>query len=400
MRKACLIAGLLALVCLAAGAQQRYIRRVPPLPFARLERNALQFPGGESPSFERFLKKLDTLLVTGRGDVRIVQVGGSHVQGGTWTGQLRNNLLSLRYGMDGGRGLVFPCTAAATNTPSSYRSAYTGEWTHSKCLKPECAMGLCGMAVSTQDSSATVIIDLAEAERRPWSTRFCFKQVDLFGYGDLEPVILLGRDTVAGRQEDGRYHFELPRYTDYVEVKFRGFPGRYTVEGLYLDRPGSGLTVSEAGVNGAATASWLRCEDFTRDLAFLRPDLVIFSIGINDIQGSDFNRNRFIDNYKALGKQVLEASPGCALLFTVNNDSWSRRSPNPFTEQVEQAFGEIAAWFDAPLWDLYEIMGGYGSMQDWTAAGLGQSDKIHFTPEGYRLLGDLLFNAIMDCYRK
>ena len=45
-------------------------------------------------------------------------------------------------------------------------------------------------------------------------------------------------------------------------------------------------------------------------------------------------------------------------------------------------------------------MGGYGSMQDWTAAGLGQSDKIHFTPEGYRLLGDLLFNAIMDCYRK
>ena len=67
---------------------------------------------------------------------------------------------------------------------------------------------------------------------------------------------------------------------------------------------------------------------------------------------------------------------------------------------MQQAFYEIAAWFDAPLWDLYDIMGGFGSMQDWTGAGLGQSDKIHFTPEGYRLLGDLLFNAIMDCYSR
>lgn len=400
MRKAVLIAGILALACFAAGAQQRYIRRVPPLPFAHLERNALQFPGGESPSFERFLRKLDTLIISGRGDVRILQVGGSHVQAGTWTGQLRKNLLSLRYGMDGGRGLVFPCTAAATNTPSSYRSAYTGEWTHSKCLKPESVMGLCGMAVTTQDTSATVIIDLSDAERRPWTTRFSFKQVDLLGYGDLEPVILMDRDTVTGREEGGRYHFELPHYTDFVEVKFRGFPGRFTVEGLYLDRPNSGLTVSEAGVNGAATASWLRCEDFTRDIGFLCPDLVIFSIGINDIQGTEFNRKRFIDNYKTLGKRVQQACPGCALLFTVNNDSWYRRSPNPFTEEVQQAFYEIAAWFDAPVWDLYDIMGGFGSMQDWTAAGLGQSDKVHFTAEGYRLLGDLLFNAIMECYNR
>ena len=43
-------------------------------------------------------------------------------------------------------------------------------------------------------------------------------------------------------------------------------------------------------------------------------------------------------------------------------------------------------------------MGGYGSMARWEEAGLAQSDKIHFTPAGYKLVGDLLFDAIMDAY--
>jgi hypothetical protein len=40
-------------------------------------------------------------------------------------------------------------------------------------------------------------------------------------------------------------------------------------------------------------------------------------------------------------------------------------------------------------------------MAQWESAGLSQADKIHFTPNGYRLVGDLLFEAIMEtCYRR
>ena len=48
---------------------------------------------------------------------------------------------------------------------------------------------------------------------------------------------------------------------------------------------------------------------------------------------------------------------------------------------------------------MYGIMGGYGSMAVWKEAGLSQGDQVHFTADGYRLLGDLMFDAIMNCSR-
>ena len=388
----------LLLAFVPTDAQNRLHRRVPRLGFARLERNALQFPGGESPDFDLFLRKLDTLVMTGRGDVRILHVGGSHVQGGTWTNTFRKDLLSLSYGMDGGRGLVFPYAAAGTNTPMGYQTSYTGNWTSSRCLKPETVMGVTGMTVTTADTAATVSLDLVPQERTLWDVRYTVRSVDVLGYGDLEPVVVVGRDTVRGRPDNESWHFDLPYYTDYVRIAFRGYPGRYTIKGIYLDNPATGLTVNEAGVNGAATGSFLKCEDFVRDLKVVRPDLVIFSIGINDLQGSDFDARRFISNYGKLVQMVRHANPHCAFLFTSCNDSWKGGRSNPQGARAQQAFREIAAGSGGAFWDLFDIMGGSGSMDAWVNAGYARADHIHFTPEGYAVLGNLLFNALMDTY--
>ena len=385
-------------ILLPASAQSLLHRRIPPMPYAHVDRNALRFPGGASADFDRFLRKLDTLVVTGRGDVRILHVGGSHVQGGTWTNTFRKNLASLRYGMDGGRGLVFPYAAAGTNTPMGYQTSYTGTWTASRCLKPDTVMGVSGMTVSTSDSTATVAFDLVPEERRMWDLRFTVRSIDVLGYGELEPVIIAGRDTVRGRQVEERWHFEMPHYVDFFRIGFRGYPGRFTIKGVYLDNPANGLTVSEVGVNGAATSSFLKCEDFTRDLQVVKPDLVIFSIGINDLQGTDFDARRFISNYGRLVQAVRRANPHCAFLFTTCNDSWKNGRSNPFGARAERAFEEIAAGCDGAYWDLYDIMGGSGSMDAWVSAGLARPDHIHFTPEGYVILGNLLFNALMDSY--
>ena len=383
---------------LPAGAQNLYHRRIPPMPYAHIERNALKFPGGASADFDAFLRKLDTLVVTGRGDVRILHIGGSHVQGGTWTNTFRKNLMALRYGMDGGRGLLFPYAAAGTNTPMGYQTSYTGTWSSSRCLNPDTVTGVTGMTVSTADTSATVAFNLVPEERKMWDLRFTFRSVDVLGYGELEPVLIAGRDTLRGRQVDERWRFELPYYMDSFRIAFVGYPGRFTLKGVYLDNPANGLTISEAGVNGAATSSFLKCEDFTRDLRLVKPDLVIFSIGINDIQGSDFDARRFISNYGKLVQLVRHANPHCAFLFTTCNDSWKNNRSNPFGARAERAFEDIAAGCDGALWDLYDIMGGSGSMDAWVNAGYARPDRIHFTPEGYTILGNLLFNALMDSY--
>ncbi len=373
-------------------------RRLPRYPFIHAEKNVLQFPGGESEDFRLFLRKLDTLVLTGKGDVRVLHVGGSHVQAGTWTDRLRSNFLSLRYGMDGGRGLVFPFSAAGTNTPVSYSSSYTGNWEKSSCLKPDCVLGLTGMAITANDTSARAVVDLLPRELHLHQPRYTFNRVDVLGYGSMEPVLLLqGKDTLRGVSGNGLTHFDLPYYTDWVQLAFAGGPGRYTLKGLYLDKPNTGFTLVESGVNGAATASWLHCEDWEEDLKRVHPDLVLFSIGINDIQG-DFDSARFKTNYRKLIAMVRRVNPHCAILFTGINDSYRRRSVNPYTPEAEAAFADLAREYKGVFWDMFGIMGGTGSMAAWQEAGLAQSDKIHFTTDGYRLLGDLLFEAIMDCY--
>lgn len=364
-------------------------------PFIRAEKNTIEMPSGASPTYSLFLRKLDTLLRTGGTDVRILHVGGSHVQGGAFSDRLRAHFLSLRYGIDGGRGLVFPFSAAGTNTPVSYTSSYSGSWESSTCLKPaDAKLGLSGMVVTARDTSAKVAIDLLPREKRLLQHRYSFNKVDLLGEGTLEPVLLLGKkDTLRGVKG----HFDLPYYTDWVQLAFEG-TGYYNLRGLYLDKPGTGFTFSEAGVNGASTLSWTRCQLWEQDLRRVMPDLVIFSIGINDIQGADFDPSRFKAHYRELMKAVRRVNPYCAILFTGINDSWRKRDVNPHTAAVEQAFYELARECTGVFWDWYAVMGGQGSMAAWQSAGLAQGDKVHFTPQGYRLVADLLFDAIQESF--
>ena len=374
-------------------------RRQPRYPFIRPDLNVLQTPGGESPELQHFFRKLDTLLITGRGDVRVLHVGGSHVQGGTLSDRLRRHFLSMRYGMEGGRGLVFPFSAAGTNTPVSYSSSWQGSWESATCLKPaDEELGLTGMAVMARDTSAKVILDLLPRERQLLQQRYVFNRVDMLGSGTLEPILLLnGRDTLRGIGTENLRHFDIPYYTDWVQLAFTG-QGRYSLRGLYLDKPYGGFSLSEVGVNGASTHSWLRCNLWEQEMHRVMPDLVIFSIGINDIQGEDFDARRFKGNYRELIKRVRRVNPRCAILFTGINDSWRHRAVNPHTAAAEKAFQELAQEFDAAFWDWYGVMGGAGSMARWEEAGLAQADKIHFTPAGYKLVGDLLFDALMDAY--
>ena len=104
-----LILALLAIPSVLSG--QTVKKAVPELEFAHFDHNKIEFLG-DSSAFEKAFSKMDAALLTGSGNFRIMHIGGSHVQAGTLTRQLRNDLLSLG-SKDGGRGMVFPFTAAS-----------------------------------------------------------------------------------------------------------------------------------------------------------------------------------------------------------------------------------------------------------------------------------------------
>ncbi len=394
------------LTVLPAGAQTLR-REIPSCDFARLDCNRIVLSSPDA--FDRVHAKLDSVLFLGKGNLRILHIGGSHVQAGVFTGRLRADLLALRPALDGGRGLVFPFSAARTNNPSSFVTTRFGEWTADKNTARDLShrLGLTGMALSTADPKASVTLTALPREARPGDPTFRFDRVRVLGYagGTAAPVVVLHPgDTLRGTacEDASGWEFTLPALCDSVRIGRQG-RGDLTMTGVFLDNPFPGISVTGIGVNGASLASYAKCADLERDLALVAPDLVILAIGVNDAAPSTFSAEEFTARYRALLQRIRSVCPECAFLFVSNNDTFRyvRRkgySVNPNGEVAEQAFLELAKGERSGIWDLFYIMGGTGSMKLWEEAGLAKKDKIHFTDAGYELLGDLLYNALMDLY--
>ena len=396
----------LVLSCLLTFGQGPVKRPIPECSFSHFDRNRLIYPG-DSIAMERFFDKLDTLLFTGKGNVSIMHIGGSHVQAGVFSQTMRDNLLNLFPGLTAGRGLVFPFMK--TNTPISYCISRTGEWDYCRnAVAFDTRLGLAGASVTTSDPEASFSIVTREKKPTEITPVFDFNYVKILGYGSndtIVPVVHFNNDTIYGfySEEEGSYTFLLPDYTDSLYVDFNQVHGTFTVTGVYLDNGMPGITYHGIGINGAKVCSYLDCEDLERDLKLVHPDLVIFGIGINDAASDTFTKEKFMSDYNVLIDIIHRVSPDCALLLVSNNDSYKKVGKrkyevNPNGLIVEEAFLELGRQRNAAVWDFFDIMGGLKSMAKWQDEGLAQKDKVHFTNIGYTLIGDLLYNALMDRY--
>lgn len=414
MKKILIVFGLLLATSWLTAQPRQLAKPVRSLPFAHLERNHIIYPNDE-PILEGFFNKLDSVVFFGKGNLSILHLGDSHIQAGQSTQQLRNNLLSIGTQLMGGQFLAFPYGAGKTNNPSYYIVNQTGDWQYCRnaVKRPDDKrMGLAGAALTTSDPKATINIVSRERTRTALSPEFKFNKVTLMGYsekGNTMPVLRCRGSVYKGNHNASQstYVFDLPFFTDSLSICFESMRGDFTLTGVLLENGMDGISLHGIGVNGAALPSYLRCDDFERDLRMIHPDLVILAIGTNDAYETEFNKAEFKRNYSRLISIIRSVNPDCALLFVTNNDCYRSKKGrknktiyevNTNNLTAELAFGELAKEHHIALWDLFDIMGGLKSMQSWDNAGLAQKDRVHFSSEGYQLVGDLMFNALMERY--
>ncbi len=383
--------------------EEPYFYHVNPYNFIRYDLNELHNFGQDRYS-GGFLQKLEKLVKTGEGRINIVQIGGSHIQAGTFSGEIRYRLQQMNGDLNAGWGYMFPYRIARTNSPYGYYIRYTGKWQSTRNVERRKAgnLGVGGISATTSASEAELTILLEEDNRLDYS----FNKVRVFyEYSGTEYKIEVDSSVLKSANSTKEFiDFELKNHVDSLKLtirKTKNGSGSFTLHGIIAESAPNGILYNSIGVNGAHVPAFLRCQLLKDQLAYLKPDLVILGLGINDAYVRNFSQRNFEQNYEELITEIRAAAPNTAIIFTTNNDSYMyRRYVNKNGEKVEESMLKMADEFDAGVWDMYEVMGGLNSVELWQKNNLAQADKIHFTREGYLILGDLFFNALMQRFEQ
>lgn len=392
-------------------------KKIPYYSFINKNENNLIFPGGFNP-IDRFEAKLEQLLRTSKGSINIWHVGGSHVQADMFSHRMRCNFESLtdipatreaaknrakrsaNLPQTGTRGMLFPFSMAKTNYGFDHRFSYTGQWNASRIIasNPSLPIGMTGIAASTTSTKASITMRLDNGTGRHW--QFDALRVIAEAEGDSVTVSVSASGmapremTITG---DGVFEIDKLGVRSACTIHIDNPQGkRFILHGIepISTTPGK-INYYSSGINGASTTSWLRAEQLEEDLQLIKPDMVVFGIGINDAAGPHFDSAAFEDNYRKIIKKVLDVNPDCLLLFVTNNDSYYRGSPNRNAITVRNSFMKLAKHYNGCVWDCFSVMGGLGSSTSWRRVGLMANDRIHFSRKGYELIADMIFNALL-----
>jgi len=161
----------------------------------------------------------------------------------------------------------------------------------------------------------------------------------------------------------------------------------------------SGILYHTIGVNGAQFSHYCKAQYFAEQITSLKPDLIIFSLGTNEAFATELDEIELYGWIDSLVSTLSSQNPESALMICSQPDSYTRRRyKNERNLMIQSTLKSYATNRYTAFWDMNEVMGGYGSMNEWYRAGLTAKDKVHFSATGYRIQGELLYNALMGGY--
>ncbi len=372
--------------------------------FIRNDLNSIIF-SKDSSGYDSLFVKLNKLIMKGEGQINIVHIGDSHIQADYFSGRMRERLQTFFQGALGSRGFIFPAKLIHSNNPFNFYVSSTGNWVGCRNIERNktCTLGLAGASATTYDTNATIFIRLRSKDYPTYD----FNRVKVFHNMDTSSYDVNVNDYHLKQEfidydSLGYSEFILNKYSDSVTISVTctdTLQHSFTLYGISLENEDPGITYHSVGVNGAEVESYLRCDLFSYQLSLLSPDLVIVSLGTNDCFSAKWDSSYFERNLTVLIQKIRQAKSGVPVLLTTPSDNYRRRRyKNPDVAVASRIIFRVAAAQNCAAWNLYEIMGGYGSMLFWYKAGLTANDKLHFSKTGYYIQGDLLFSAFLKAY--
>jgi len=371
-------------------------------------------PGLRLPVWDPSKRALDALhrafrrAQAGDGKARLLFFGASHVASDWFTGVVRERLQE-RFG-DGGHGFVLPVKPwrsyrhLGVEIDSDWRR-WTAEKVRISDVDPD-AYGLAGVFVQSEHAGG-----YGEVHRtRGPADRFDVWYLRQPGGGGFDVLVdgeRVGRvATAAPAPAPGFLGVESQGEDARLRLRLRG-DGPVRLFGVVVERSAPGVVVDTLGINGARARYQLLWDDevFRAHLTRRAPDLVALAYGTNEA-GDD----QPLAIYEAQLRQVLgrvrEAVPEASCLLIGPSDRPARDAgtgepvDRPRTADLIDAQRRIAVEAGCGFFDLVAFSGGPLSMVDWAALDppYAAPDLVHYTYEGYRRLGEVLTDALLEGY--
>ncbi len=395
---------------------------LPPLSFSmKTGKDTLILPDS-SKAWNDFFDGLDSLRAGKDTVITIVQLGDSHIQAGHLSGRVMR--LFQRVFGNAGRGWIAPFKLSGSNEPDDYfiRSV-AKDWIAGRCVQRtrKTPIGIGGIGIQSVSPSINLDIVIAPGNGAGYGFNEAIlyrgeRSMPMLPAGASKgPVRMFRADTacVPGVLADT---FRISCLTDTLRLQStRRKEGTDTLlpassftnlyYGLTLRNGDRGILYHSIGVNGAMYVNYTE-EAYVRQLALLRPSLLIVSMGTNETFGRRFDTGEFAAQIEAFLALVNRELPNTAILLTTPPECYRRvRSGkqrvyvrNDNTERAARAIREAARREGVACWDLFAATGGKNSCRKWHASRLMGRDRIHFTKEGYQEQGTLLFRALMESY--
>ena len=356
-------------------------------------------------SMSAFNNELNDLLNGKDTVINIVHLGDSHIQAGFLSGRTMR-LLHNSFG-NAGRGWIAPFKLSKVNEPQDYFIlSDVKEWISGRCVQsqPKCPWGIGGIGIKTEAKNINFELIIAPNNGAGYSFNkiFMFRDSDatpmtpLFRDNDSIPALLLGSEVYENVVVDT---FTMANLIDTFSIKSvdslrntKNPQGNSTVKkinpniyyGFMLANSNPGILYHSIGVNGAKYKDYTNRE-YVRQLALLKPSLLIISLGTNESYGRNFSKVEFESQVNSFVRLVHEEIPGVTLLITTPVEAYKRvyRNKKRYYERneniakVANVISSYAEKEGIAYWDLYSVAGGDNSCKKWYEAKMFEIGRAH-----------------------
>lgn len=197
-------------------------------------------------------------------------------------------------------------------------------------------------------------------------------------------------------------HWIMDSATTSLQIAMRGFADIY---GIMLD-DGYGVAVDNIPMRGSSGNQFTLINDTLLRSCYRQANvgMIILQFGGNSVPViyNDKSLNNYCESIERQIRRVRGSCPGATVLFIGPSDMSTRRGGRldtyPMLPRLIDSLRTIALRNHAAYFDLYELMGGQGSMVAWVQNGLAGPDYVHFTPAGARKVGQTLANNFANMY--